>query len=253
MCIVTNSLKTYKFSDVFDISVCGAKVFPEQNKKLFHVLEQKLNIESNVKSQRQGWQHFRLGGYQRKAVYVLLLMKTAKSKVGSIRCDYIKEIVQKASATLDSKCRSRLYNSAHFSWTDRRKILRIFKNDWIPLVESMEKIMTEESFNEKHGIVRMFFYSCVHGIQNSHDDVRTLFSQMEVVLDYSSIELVQIHVATNISSAKEELLLVQHGNISKLLRTWRIQNTIRTLLRKLFDQKMWWLHMSITFIIIIVK
>ena len=219
VCVVSNSLRSFRLTDVLDIKVCGNKVFPEQNKKIFEVLEQQLGCTNDILGGRKGWQHFRLGGYQRQAIYVLTLMKTRQSKVGSIKYDFLNNIVKVAAAKLHPKCQSRQYNMANFSSIDQLKVLRVFSKDWDPLIEAIENKLAEDNFTEQHNIERMFYYCCVHGIQNSKSDITTLFDQMNVIRDCPEIQLAQMHVATNVKSEKGQLLLVDKRKIGKLLNS----------------------------------
>lgn len=215
--VVSSSLTSLKVSNRLDVPVGKNKVFPEMNKKVVAALGDLLDARDEKFKGNKFWCHFRFGGYREMAIYVLMLMKKGKPKIGHIRRDFLHIIMRKAAKKLDSKSRSRCFNLSGFYIYHLDEVLKIYSDNWSPLVEEMENQIVEENFLEEHDIREIFFYTCVHAMQDTYDSLETVFHEC-CFTNSPHIVMAQIHTATLFKSERGDVILTDYSDLRKLLR-----------------------------------
>lgn len=182
------------------------------NTKITKSLKEHLIANGERGPQQATWHHFRFGAYRESNIYGLMLMRRQNSPVGRIRSDFLEFVLKPAAKLLDRQCRSNTFNLSGFYIHDERMTLEIFTGDWIPLVTEMEKILVNTDFLEKHEIEKLFWYNCVHSMQNTTDDLRSIFSEV-CNINCPHIIMVQVHKATTVKADEGQVILTDYCDL----------------------------------------
>lgn len=218
--VVVTSLTAFDIPDVFNVNIGGLKASPDENKKQLRALSSFFGLQQK----HYTWFHFQFGTFMGANKIFVLFAVEKGTPVSEIRRKFLIDVLQPSAKGLSRHSRSDAHNISGFDLEDVSRSLRIFNDDWKHISKKIEEILECQTFQKDNNITKMFFYSALHGLQNSRGDrvgdavIELIRGRLQIDINSTKILMVTADVSININSKDKEALLVDVSDMKALLK-----------------------------------